>query len=358
LALTVLAILIGATGATGGSDELYMLVLIPSFIFYLVLIPPSITATVRRFHDIDMSGWWVLGFLFLNMFPYLGVISVLVMLYFLIKKGTSGDNRFGSDPLGNSVRAIEPTTTNQYSSDRYKPAPTAFTPVDGLPVEKPPASKASGKGTSASVETKSDPYAKARKVIEYSDDAELSWGVIQGLPENYKNQFLEALSDDPKTDTAALAERLTTESDKEKRPFEDPELNDILDWCREISDEAASEFMEVYELLGDTIKPEELLAKFKAKFLSPEWIKQKKTDEWKAQQKASLAKEDQERARHRKILAEKLINGEMPPKEIQERYKAEFSQFYSSWIKQDYAYKFIPKASAWQKFLLSIDLID
>jgi uncharacterized membrane protein YhaH (DUF805 family) len=61
---------------------------------------------VRRFHDIDMSGWWVLGFSILNAIPYLGVISALVMLYFLIKKGTSGDNRFGSDPVGYSGQGM------------------------------------------------------------------------------------------------------------------------------------------------------------------------------------------------------------------------------------------------------------
>lgn len=74
--------------------------------------------------------------------------------------------------------------------------------------------------------------------------------------------------------------------------------------------------------------------------------------------KAALAKAVQQQARHRQILAEKLNNGEMPPKEIQKIYKAEFSQFYLSWIKQDYAIKFVPKAAAWKEFLLSIDLID
>lgn len=224
------------------------------------------------------------------------ILLWIAVLIFLTKRGEWFEANSGSSIPEASP---EPTTANEYDHDSYKPAPTAFTPPDRQPAQKPPsqASVAAGKGDSASIETQPDPYAKARKVIEYSDDAELSWGVIQGLPENYKNQFLEALSDDPKTDTTALAERLTTESDKEQRPFEDPELNDILDRCRKISDEAASEFMEVYELLGDTIKPEELLAKIKAKFLSPEWIKQKKTDEWKAQQKAKREADQEARAK-------------------------------------------------------------
>lgn len=93
-------------GATGGSEGLLTLIVLATSVFYLILIPPTITAMVRRFHDINMSGWWVLGFSILNAIPYLGIISALVMLYFLIKKGTSGDNRFGLDPVGYSGQGM------------------------------------------------------------------------------------------------------------------------------------------------------------------------------------------------------------------------------------------------------------
>jgi hypothetical protein len=165
----------------------------------------------------------------------------------------------------------------------YKPTLNTHTHPDDRPAQS---SKTSNEGTSSSAKTKPNPYAIARKVIEYSNDAELSWEIIQGLPENYKDQFLEAVNNDPKTDTAALAERLTTECGKELRPFENSELNDLLANCREISDEAASEFMEVYELLGDTIKPAELFRKIYAKFLSPKWVAPPKTYERRAQKKA------------------------------------------------------------------------
>lgn len=54
-------------------------------------IVPSIAVQVRRFHDQDKSGWFVLiGFI-----PYVGGLIVLV---FMCLEGTRGPNRFGSDP--------------------------------------------------------------------------------------------------------------------------------------------------------------------------------------------------------------------------------------------------------------------
>ena len=52
---------------------------------------PSIAVQVRRFHDQDKSGWFVL----LGFIPYVGGIIVLV---FMCLEGTRGSNRFGPDP--------------------------------------------------------------------------------------------------------------------------------------------------------------------------------------------------------------------------------------------------------------------
>jgi uncharacterized membrane protein YhaH (DUF805 family) len=60
-------------------------------VFVLALIVPSIAVQVRRFHDQDKSGWFVL----LSLIPYVGGLIVLV---FMLLEGTSGTNRYGSDP--------------------------------------------------------------------------------------------------------------------------------------------------------------------------------------------------------------------------------------------------------------------
>lgn len=60
-------------------------------IFGLGSFIPSLAVSVRRFHDQDKSGW----FLLLQLIPYIGGIIVLV---FMCLDGTRGPNRFGPDP--------------------------------------------------------------------------------------------------------------------------------------------------------------------------------------------------------------------------------------------------------------------
>jgi len=63
-------------------------------IYGLAVLVPSIAVQVRRFHDQDKSGWFVL----INFVPYLGGLIVLV---FMCLDGTKGENRFGDDPKSN-----------------------------------------------------------------------------------------------------------------------------------------------------------------------------------------------------------------------------------------------------------------
>lgn len=62
-------------------------------VFLLGIIVPSIAVQVRRFHDQDKSGWWVL----LGFVPLIGGIAVLV---FMCLEGTQGENQYGADPKG------------------------------------------------------------------------------------------------------------------------------------------------------------------------------------------------------------------------------------------------------------------
>ena len=60
-------------------------------VFELVTFLPSLGMSVRRLHDIDRTGWWVL--------IALTIIGVFVLIYWACKKGTPGPNRFGPDPF-------------------------------------------------------------------------------------------------------------------------------------------------------------------------------------------------------------------------------------------------------------------
>jgi uncharacterized membrane protein YhaH (DUF805 family) len=62
-------------------------------LFSLAILVPGIAVTVRRLHDTDRSGWWVLIWLV----PFVGWI---VLIVFMCLDSQPGANRFGPNPKG------------------------------------------------------------------------------------------------------------------------------------------------------------------------------------------------------------------------------------------------------------------
>lgn len=69
-------------------------------LYALATIIPNLAVTVRRFHDQDKSGWFIL----LGLIPFVGG---LILLVFMLMEGTRGPNRYGSDP---KAADMEPPT--------------------------------------------------------------------------------------------------------------------------------------------------------------------------------------------------------------------------------------------------------
>lgn len=65
--------------------------------YSLAVVTPSVAVTVRRLHDIDRSGWWIL----VGLVPIIGSIILIV---FAATSGGAGVNRYGPDP-----KAVEST---------------------------------------------------------------------------------------------------------------------------------------------------------------------------------------------------------------------------------------------------------
>lgn len=91
-------------GATGGSayltatDPTMVMQSMSStgyipFIIFIPLFWIGLAVNVKRWHDRDKSGWWVL----INLVPVIGGLWSLIETGFL--PGTRGSNRFGPDPL-------------------------------------------------------------------------------------------------------------------------------------------------------------------------------------------------------------------------------------------------------------------
>lgn len=59
-----------------------------SLLFSLGILVPQIAVGVRRLHDTDRTGWWLL----IGLIPLIGAIVLIVMF---CQRGTPGANRFG-----------------------------------------------------------------------------------------------------------------------------------------------------------------------------------------------------------------------------------------------------------------------
>ena len=64
-----------------------------SGIYGLAVLLPSIGVSIRRLHDTNRTGWWLL----IGLVPLFGWI---VLLIFYIQRSDPGDNKYGPNPWG------------------------------------------------------------------------------------------------------------------------------------------------------------------------------------------------------------------------------------------------------------------
>ena len=101
LALAILVILaVALVGDSSKPNPFFAAFIVPLAIGFIGLIIPNIAVQIRRLHDQDRSGWFILLFVI----PYIGG---LISLVFMCIPGTDGPNRFGSDPYGNETDHLE-----------------------------------------------------------------------------------------------------------------------------------------------------------------------------------------------------------------------------------------------------------
>ena len=67
--------------------------------YLLVFMIPNISVTVRRWHDLGQSGWFMLLFAFLGAIPFVGAFAGIANLVWFCLPGNSGANKYGDDPL-------------------------------------------------------------------------------------------------------------------------------------------------------------------------------------------------------------------------------------------------------------------
>ncbi len=99
----VLAMVLGGALDSGGMEGMnpigWVLIAILG-IAYLAIIIPMIALGVRRFHDLNQTGWLYLVFILVGFIPLVGTIAGLGQLIWFCMPGTKGPNKYGQDPYG------------------------------------------------------------------------------------------------------------------------------------------------------------------------------------------------------------------------------------------------------------------
>ena len=80
-----------------------------SGLYSLLILIPSIAVVVRRLHDTDRSGWWIL----ISLIPLIGVI---VLFVFIGLDSQPGTNRFGVNPKEAASQTLPAVETDRFIS--------------------------------------------------------------------------------------------------------------------------------------------------------------------------------------------------------------------------------------------------
>ncbi len=89
----------------------------------------TIPPTIRRFHDLDMSGWWMFVYSVLALIPGFGVMVMIGEAILLSQDGAPGTTGFGPDPKGRDlIKVFDPRIPKPV-------APLAEAPLPAEPSE-------------------------------------------------------------------------------------------------------------------------------------------------------------------------------------------------------------------------------
>ncbi len=105
--MTALGLIYGVVGAMGAGNPAAMpgmtwgmvLVAFVGAVFVLGTLLPVLAVSVRRFHDLNLTGWWLLALIVVGFVPPIGWLASVTTVVVSIWRGTSGTNNFGADPL-------------------------------------------------------------------------------------------------------------------------------------------------------------------------------------------------------------------------------------------------------------------
>ncbi|MXO49989.1 DUF805 domain-containing protein [Erythrobacter gaetbuli] len=69
-------------------------------LFLLVSLIPMLALTIRRFHDVGLSGWLYLGLALLSLVPFVGWLASIGIFVITVLPSDRSDNQWGDNPHG------------------------------------------------------------------------------------------------------------------------------------------------------------------------------------------------------------------------------------------------------------------
>lgn len=76
-------------------------------LYALAIIVPSIALGVRRFHDLNQTGWLFLVFMIAGLIPLIGLLASIGQIIWFCMPGTTGPNKYGEDPRGGAAATVD-----------------------------------------------------------------------------------------------------------------------------------------------------------------------------------------------------------------------------------------------------------
>ena len=122
LALFVLMIVIGIIDGILGDTALAFLWALVALVAYVVAAVVSIGVSIRRYHDMGWSGWFVL----LGLIPVVNLVMLAIQLF---KPGMPGNNAYGA-PLDKSL-SLQDAVMNRSAGMTATATTVSSTPASG-----------------------------------------------------------------------------------------------------------------------------------------------------------------------------------------------------------------------------------
>jgi uncharacterized membrane protein YhaH (DUF805 family) len=62
-----------------------------SAIYALAVLIPGIAVAIRRLHDTNRSGWWIL-------IAFIPIVGAIILIVFMVQDSDAGENQYGANP--------------------------------------------------------------------------------------------------------------------------------------------------------------------------------------------------------------------------------------------------------------------